>query len=157
MNVVLTWRGTFLRLSPESVSISSGAESAKLNTLGLSKLPILLNFGQTLADRGIIWIIDIDIAARTWVRCFNLFVAGSIVTGAKRNSYGFFLQESLLDVILLLPTVVVTRTWIFLVSLTGERRINLILPHIGAACTRIERIILRHGRCVIRRVSRANH
>jgi hypothetical protein len=56
-----------------------------------------------------------------------------------------------------LPTVVVTRTWIFLVSLTGERRINLILPHVGAACTRIEWIILRHGRCVIRRVSRANH
>ena len=68
-----------------------GAEHAKFYSLWLCQSPVLSNFCQALADGRIVWIIDINIGSRAWVRCFDILVAISFFLLLESDLNSFLL------------------------------------------------------------------
>ena len=129
--------------------------------MGSSELSIFLDLGKRLADRGVVRVADIDVATRARVWRFDLFVAGTIIRLPEWNGYSLFLEQSLLNVVLLLPVVVVSWPRVPQVGLAREWGSHIVFPHVSATSAGQERVHrLRHLRLLfvaVRRHPGAEH
>ena len=109
-----------------------GAEYAEFDALRLGEGPVLPNLGQALADRRVVWVVDVDVGAGTRVGRLVRLVATALFLLVKGNLHGLFLKESAFDVLsLFLVDGVLAWTWIAEVSLSRERGVKLILPEVA--------------------------
>ena len=107
------------------------AKNSKLDPLRLRQCPVLSNLRQALADGGVVWVVDVDVGAGTWIRSFNILVAFSLLLLIEGNLDRFFLQEPTLDVVaLLLVDGVLAWTRVHEICLFGKWCIKLILPKV---------------------------
>lgn len=109
------------------------AKNAKFDTLRLGEGSILPYLGQTFADRGVVWVVDVDVSTRARVRIFNSFVAISFFLLVKGNLNCLFLKESTLYVIsFFLSDRILAWTWIAKISLFCKRSSYFISPKVAS-------------------------
>jgi len=128
--------------------------------LTLSKGAVFLNLVETLADAGVVRVVDINVSSRPRGESFSFLIARPLVTAVKRNSHlhGLFHQNSAFNfVLLLLISVRGVLAWrrVIKVSLLGEGSIKLVFPEVatfGGAHERTGRVHL-----VARPVHRLDH
>ena len=77
-------------------------------------------------------IIDIDVSAWTRIRSLNFLITWSIITAIKCRVNGLFSHYFVLDVILLLLMIVLTRARNFRESLSSVRCLALVLPEFSS-------------------------
>lgn len=115
---------------------TSGAECAKFNTLALSKGAVLLNLVETLADGGVVGVVDIDVCSGAGSDTLDFLVARPLVTAIERNSHLHRLlhQNSAFDLVFLLfisMCGVLARRRVVEMGLLCEGSVQLVLPEVA--------------------------
>lgn len=114
---------------------------------------VFLDLVETLADRRVLRIADIDVRARPRVDLFVLLLEETSIFGPELKRDAFLSEQTGLDVVLLLADCVVARSRISEICLLGERSVCLVRPDVlSAACNAHELVgVLRaDDRVVVR-------
>jgi len=126
--------------------------------LTLSKGAVLLNLVETLADGGVVGVVDIDVCSRARGNALNFLVAGPLVTAIEGNSHLHRLlhQNPAFDLVLLLlisVSGVLARRRVVEMRLLREGGVQLVLPevttlsgaHEGAGSVHLVAVRAIHG------------
>lgn len=131
---------TLFGLQPTVAGLGhSGTENPELNSLRLCQCSVFLDLVQTLADRGVVRVIDVDVSP--WSRHLRAshLVAVSWVHATEWNVHGLLHQQSALDIVtFLFVGEVGTWPWGLLIRLLGEGRSNVVPPMIHSVSRAIE-------------------
>lgn len=139
---VLTRIWTLFGLQPTVAGLGhGGAENSELNSLRLCQCPIFLDLVQTLADRGVVWVIDVDVSPWSWHFRASHLVAVSWVHATKWNVHSLLHQQSALDIVtFLFVGEVGAWPWGLLIRLLSEGSSNVVPPVINSVSCAIELI-----------------
>lgn len=94
LNIIRAWSRVLISNIEPAVLLSGCVWSkySYFDTLRFCEGPILSDFGQTFANRRIVWIADVNVSAWSWVGCFDQLVAISLLLLLKSYLHSLFLK-----------------------------------------------------------------
>ena len=84
------------------------------------------------------WVVDVDVGAWTWVWSIQLLVHWTSITAVEGSVHSFFLNDFVLDVILLSFVFVLAGTRVLSISLPRVRSLSFMLPELTSLGLRQE-------------------
>ena len=117
----------------ETVSVT--AKWSKADSLLLLLASIFFVPGGCLKLQGtMLWVVNVNVGTWSRVWSLNLFVDWSLLSTIESCMDSFFLNNSILDIVLLFLVIVLTGAWILGESLSGVWCFSLMLPKLTSFC-----------------------
>lgn len=131
---ILAWIRSSLWLKPWICKTESvWSERTKFNALFLLLTSVFFVIGSlSTFQTGINWIIDVNIGSRSRIWSLRFLVYRSGIAAVKGGMHSFFLNYLILDIILFLLVIILTRSRILGKCLPSIRSLTLMLPEFAS-------------------------